>query len=166
MFHQKASVETLKRNNMFYHENYRKCNISIVQLYTCIPKQRWWIITKVEILITKKNIKDIHNSWLYCFTNPLELGTRVSLSHRQPNVFNTYNQELCISLITRCFTKRLQSRPLNWRKICKLVLEWKTYIAQAMGNRNIQARDCEGLDFGSLKRKGQIIRITEVMTKF
>ena len=29
---------------------------------------------------------DIHNSWLYCFTNPLELGTRVSLSHRQPNV--------------------------------------------------------------------------------
>ena len=25
-------------------------------------------------------IKDIHNSWLYCFTNPLELGTR------QPNV--------------------------------------------------------------------------------
>ena len=30
--------------------------------------------------------KDIHNSWLYCFTNPLELGTRVSLSHRQLNV--------------------------------------------------------------------------------
>ena len=25
-------------------------------------------------------VKDIHNSWLYCFTNPLELGTRVSLS--------------------------------------------------------------------------------------
>ena len=25
-------------------------------------------------------IKDIHNSWLYCFTNPLELGTRVSRS--------------------------------------------------------------------------------------
>ena len=24
-----------------------------------------------------------------------------------------YKQELCISLITRCFTKRLQSRPLN-----------------------------------------------------
>ena len=21
--------------------------------------------------------EDIHNSWLYCFTNPLELGTRV-----------------------------------------------------------------------------------------
>ena len=31
-------------------------------------------------------IQDIHNSWLYCFTNPLELGARVSLSHRQPNV--------------------------------------------------------------------------------
>ena len=31
-------------------------------------------------------VEDIHNSWLYSFTNPLELGTRVSLSHRQPNV--------------------------------------------------------------------------------
>ena len=31
-------------------------------------------------------IEDTHNSWLYCFTNPLELGTRVSLSHRQPYV--------------------------------------------------------------------------------
>ena len=30
--------------------------------------------------------EDIHNSWLYCFTNPLEIGARVSLSHRQPNV--------------------------------------------------------------------------------
>ena len=28
--------------------------------------------------------EDIHNSWSYCFTNPLELETRVSLSHRQP----------------------------------------------------------------------------------
>ena len=28
--------------------------------------------------------ENIHNSWLYCYTNPLELGTRVSLSHRQP----------------------------------------------------------------------------------
>ena len=27
-----------------------------------------------------------NNSWLHCFTNPLELGTRVSLSHRQPYV--------------------------------------------------------------------------------
>ena len=26
-------------------------------------------------------LEDVHNSWLYCFTNPLELGTRVSLSH-------------------------------------------------------------------------------------
>ena len=26
----------------------------------------------------------IHNSWYYCFTNPLDIGTRVSLSHRQP----------------------------------------------------------------------------------
>ena len=28
-----------------------------------------------------------------------------------------YNQELCISLITRCFTNRLQSRPLNWNSV-------------------------------------------------
>ena len=30
-----------------------------------------------------KTFADIHNSWLYCFTDPLELGTRVSLLHRQ-----------------------------------------------------------------------------------
>ena len=35
-------------------------------------------------------IQDIHNSWLYCFTNPLELGTRVSLLHRQSYV--TYGE--------------------------------------------------------------------------
>ena len=28
-------------------------------------------------------------------------------------VVKQYNQELCISSITRCFTKRLQSRPLK-----------------------------------------------------
>ena len=37
-------------------------------------------------LFKENEMKVIHNSWLYCFTNPLELGTRVSLSHRQPNV--------------------------------------------------------------------------------
>ena len=37
-----------------------------------------------SLLVKHLVIKDIHNSWLYCFTNPLELGTRVSLSHRQP----------------------------------------------------------------------------------
>ena len=30
--------------------------------------------------------EDIHNPWLYCFTNPLEIWIRVSLSHRQPYV--------------------------------------------------------------------------------
>ena len=41
---------------------------------------------KMEILRKTnklKGLEDIHNSWLYCFTNCLELGTRVSLSHRQ-----------------------------------------------------------------------------------
>ena len=40
---------------------------------------------------SSKNIhlefEDIHNSWFYCFTNLLELGTRVSLSHLQPHVW-------------------------------------------------------------------------------
>ena len=35
------------------------------------------------ILIKINCNEDIHNSWLYCFTNILELGTCVSLSHRQ-----------------------------------------------------------------------------------
>ena len=48
----------------------------------------WWLKYSLYLIVMYKNkvIKDIHNSWLYCFTNPLELGTRVSLSHRQPNV--------------------------------------------------------------------------------
>ena len=29
--------------------------------------------------------EDAHNSWLHCFTDPLEIGTRVSLSYRQRN---------------------------------------------------------------------------------
>ena len=29
-----------------------------------------------------------------------------------------YKQELCISPITRCITKRFQSRPLKWESIC------------------------------------------------
>ena len=37
-------------------------------------------------MINRFNIEDIHKSWLYCFTNPLELGTYVSLWHRQPYV--------------------------------------------------------------------------------
>ena len=52
-----------------------------------------------------KLLKDIHNSWLYCFTNPPEPSSG--------GLVKQYNQELCISSISRCFTKRLQSRPLN-----------------------------------------------------
>ena len=40
-----------------------------------------------------------------------ESETRVPSSR---GLVKQYNQELCISLITRCFTKRLQSRPFNW----------------------------------------------------
>ena len=37
-----------------------------------------------KVLSQVINYEDIHNSWLYCFTSPLEIGTRVSLSHHQP----------------------------------------------------------------------------------
>ena len=37
-----------------------------------------------SLLVKHLDYEDIHNSWLYCFTNPLEIGTRVSLSYRQP----------------------------------------------------------------------------------
>ena len=63
----------------------------------------------VATLNKNKNlfIEDIPNSWLYCFTNSFKLWTRVSLSHRHDVVTK------CISVITRCFTKRLQLRPLK-----------------------------------------------------
>ena len=38
-------------------------------------------------------IEDIRNCWLHCFTNPLELGTRVSLSHRQPDVLSQVQED-------------------------------------------------------------------------
>ena len=41
-------------------------------------------------------IKDIHNSWLCCFTNHLELGTHVSLSHRQ-----MFHQEASVETIKK-----------------------------------------------------------------
>ena len=53
--------------------------------YKSVPRfDSCWRYNFLSIHFLK--IKDIHNSWLYCFTNPLELGTRVSLSHRQLNV--------------------------------------------------------------------------------
>ena len=67
-----------------------------------------------------------------CYIVPqslLNFGKRVSLSHRHTSLYyiwlygfvKQYNQELCISSITRCFTKRLHLRPL---KI--LTYYWKT----------------------------------------
>ena len=41
-----------------------------------------------------------------------ESETRVPSSR---GLVKQYNQELCISSNSRCFTKRLQSRPLNWK---------------------------------------------------
>ena len=38
------------------------------------------------LLVKHLEFEGTHNSWLYCFTNPLELGMCVSLSHRWPYV--------------------------------------------------------------------------------
>ena len=52
----------------------------------------------VQTFIQHNNVlKDVRNSWLYCFTNPLELGTRVSLLHRQPYVM--FHKEASIETI-------------------------------------------------------------------
>ena len=48
----------------------------------------------IEFLGFEDLIEDVHNSWLYCFTNPFKLGTRVSLSHRQPYVY-TVDDAIC-----------------------------------------------------------------------
>ena len=42
-----------------------------------------------SLLVIHLVIEDIHNSWLYCFTNPLELGTRVSC----PKYVSTYTAD-------------------------------------------------------------------------
>ena len=59
----------------------------------------------IRLVKQSKGIEDIHNYWLYCFTNSLELGeTRIPSSR---GFVEQYNQELFISPITRCFIKRL-----------------------------------------------------------
>ena len=82
--------------------------------------KRMWKTKTILLMVTRHLIiEDIHNSWLYCFTNPLELGTRVSLSHRQPymsihtrvpssrGLVKQYNQELCISSISKTIRENL-----------------------------------------------------------
>ena len=44
-----------------------------------------------------------------------ESETRVPSSR---GLVKQYNQELCMSSNFKCFTKRLQSRPLNWNSTC------------------------------------------------
>ena len=67
----------------------------------------------------------MHNSLLYCFTNPLELGSLVKRLVKQ------YNQELCISSNWRCFIKRPQSRPLKWSYSLNLFL----FLIHIISNR-------------------------------
>ena len=56
------------------------------EVFRLIDFVLFFIRTKQRNVVYTLIFEDIHNSWLYCFTYPLELGTRVSLSHRQPYV--------------------------------------------------------------------------------
>ena len=70
-----------------------------------------------SLLVKHLVIEDVHNSWLSCFTNPLEFGTRVSLSHRiQEDLWNNItkscvylqNQELLLpGVISDMFHKKV-----------------------------------------------------------
>ena len=93
------------------------CTLYLFKLFSGFPFRT--LEFKMVILI-----EDIHNSWLYCFTNPLELrdmcsaftssavcvdakAKHVSLNSR--GFMKQYNQELCISSITRCFSRDHQN---------------------------------------------------------
>ena len=109
------------------HVNFKRMVIVICLEYTPsgaitfshISGKRWCLD-----LCTKQlcNWRYTH-SWLYCFTNPPKLGTRFACAlstgcvqtcvPSSRGLVKQYNQELCISSITRCFTKRLQLRPLQ-----------------------------------------------------
>ena len=59
-----------------------------------------------SLLVKHLVIEDMHNSWLNCFTNPLELGTRCESKTRVPSskgFVKQFNQELCISSVMKCF---------------------------------------------------------------
>ena len=67
-------------------------------------KSRWMF----KVRYNPDVIEDIHNFWLYSFTNPLDLGIRVSLSlsHRQPYVvyifnYKMFHQEASVETIKR-----------------------------------------------------------------
>jgi len=51
-----------------------------------------------NLLVKHLVIEDIHNSWLYCFTNPFKLRTYVSLFHHQPYVCDTQTTKSCVYL--------------------------------------------------------------------
>ena len=68
-----------------------------------------------QVTFIWKMYTNIHNSWLYCFTKSLELGTRVSLSIQK-------------CFIPRCFTKRLQSRSLKWYMSTSFLLRYNHKI--------------------------------------
>ena len=73
------------------------------RVQTCKRSRRLLKILKLTNVI----FEDMHNSWLYRFTIPLQLrdakAKHVSLSSR--GIMKQYNQELCISSNSRCFTK-------------------------------------------------------------
>ena len=66
-----------------------------------------------SLLVKHLVIKDIHNSWLYCFTSPLELGIRVSLSHHQPYVL-TVQEDLWNNITKSCVHFQLSQSVVIW----------------------------------------------------
>ena len=88
----------------------------------------YWYVLFLFINLSKSIIKscliaqsiifeDIHNSWLYCFTNPVVI-LQIHRSFCETILQNhksmkQYNQELCISSIIRCYIEMLQLRSLK-----------------------------------------------------
>ena len=103
-----------KKNTKEIHKLISKCYFNHVMILILIKigiGMKYWNRHMVKLMLM---YEDIHNSWLYCFTNPLEIGTHVPLSHRICHTYGwrcesetrvpisrglvkQYNQELCIS---------------------------------------------------------------------
>ena len=81
----------LSNRESFWIENHRILLIKSEHVYQ-FNGLDWSLLVKHLV------IEDIHNSWLYCFTNPLELGTRVSLPNHQPYVCLCLSEKSCLLL--------------------------------------------------------------------
>ena len=77
IFHQKFFSCQQKRNVKYYF--WHLSNNNVLMSHEMLFKN-WTVYTFYfsrldwSLLVKHLAIEDIHNSWLYCFTNPLELG--------------------------------------------------------------------------------------------